>query len=183
MDFLEVILQVNSKLILRNTWIDACLRVAASVVIILCRVWEARNDVFNGLELNMEVLRTLIENYLCMEYVRLCGESRAKVQPSPMKWEPPPLECLKLTVGFAWKDGIAALTVLARDDLASPVGLWLRNVKTFVEQAKGLAILKAPKVGDTHKYSKVFIESGNKVVVDAILGFGLSHWKISIVVG
>ena len=77
----------------------------------------------------------------------------------PHYWQPPPKDCLKLNVDAVFKDGIAAIAILVRDDGGQVKGLWFEK-KTFSSAmvAKAKALFNACAIAKNQPYVKILIE-------------------------
>ena len=89
----------------------------------------------------------LAENDLTMELHWLQGPGAQVLSQYVVSWTPPPKDCLKLNVDAGWKEGVAAVVILTRDDVGGVIDMWSEKfMAQSVLEVKARAILKGSEV-------------------------------------
>ena len=79
---------------------------------------------------------------------------------------------LKLNVDVGYKDSLATLAILAKDEVGRVQELWFEKVSfNSILEAEVKAIFDACAIAKDKPYINIIIESDYKLIVDAILGF------------
>ena len=124
--------------------------------------------IFNQVSVDLQRITHLVENDLKMEIGRLMPSGDITNNQNNYSWHPLPKGCLKLNVDVGYKDNIAALAVLARNDAGLVQGLWFEKAHLgFVMEAEAKAFYNTCFIAKDQNYYKVIIESDYQLIVNA----------------